>query len=122
MNKAEFFKICDSCDRSLAHQLYLSSRRSHRELDNVIELSGSTWCKGGLTGYEIYRPEPGRQGVGPHPYATANAKIAKALPKFRRWLEEWMVSRNVPAKLTAAEEIQEAREYSRMMFGEEEED
>lgn len=122
MNKTRFFKLCDQCDQTLAHQLRLAVVRASGDLDKVIELYGSMWCRGGLASVEVYRPLPGRQGQGLHPYQEANARIKAALPKFQRWLEEWKVLRDIPAELTPAEDRAEAEEYSRRYSGEEPEE
>ncbi len=82
-------KVCDRAAPEHAHQLSVEKGREYRGMDNIIYVTGSTWAAGGLTTYEVYRPQPGRQAHGAHPYQTANAAIALKLPGFRRWLAEW---------------------------------
>ena len=95
MNKTKFFKACDSCDQKHAHQLSVAGGREYRGMDNIIDLTGSTWAAGGLTTWEIYRPTPGRQANGPKPYQAANEMIAKKLAIYSRWLAEWKLMRGV---------------------------
>lgn len=95
MTRERFFKICDSCDQKYAHQLYLTERREHRGLDNIIELSGSSWCNGGLLGMTIYTPLKGRQAFCEKPYQKANELIDKAMTKYKRWLIQWKIDKGV---------------------------
>lgn len=93
MTRIEFFKICDGADQKYAHQLGVAEIYNQRDLAYVIEVSGSSWCQGGLIHYEIYRPKT--QGRGDQPFATARAAIAKELPKYKRWLMQWKIDNGV---------------------------
>jgi len=91
MNKAKFFRYCETTAKGPdAPALCVVVEREYRGLDDIISLHGC-WGNCSVLSIELYRPLPGRQGQQRFgTYRIAHERIAAALPKYQRWLDEFL--------------------------------
>jgi hypothetical protein len=83
ISKRQFFEVLDKAE---VHQHQLDVVVAHRDLDYCIEVTGSTWCQGGLTHYEVYRPARRNQFKD---WKATRAAIEDRLTILKGWLAEW---------------------------------